>query len=374
MLVRLLIGGLAVLLCLDAISEHAPEPVRGWMGVNTGAAAEAPAAEEPEKTKVFAHLVQPILTKHCVACHGPRAANGDLRLDSHAALLAGGIGGPAVVPSDPAKSSLYFRISLPEDDPERMPPEGHPTAPTDDQIALIRWWIVEGAPADALLADLKPDAKVRRLLDALQPQPAPKEPSGPDAEPASELMTPEQVDPLIADLRERYQAGVRRIAGERPWVDADLSLRGEAIDDAALEAISELGPNLRALYLGGTAVTDEGLRTAVRRMPNLTILHLDRTAVTDAVLEPIADLPRLEVLNLYGTGVTDAGLPALERLASLRSLSLWKTQVTEEGVRRLAQSFEDPERVRQWEQEIAELQHKILHQVPSIQFGGPAPE
>ena len=44
-----------------------------------------------------------------------------------------------------------------------------------------------------------------------------------------------------------------------------------------------------------------------------------------------------------------ANLPALRRLASLRSLSLWNTQV-------------------------ADLQYKILHHVPSIQFGSPAPE
>ncbi|MDY0166814.1 MAG: c-type cytochrome domain-containing protein [Thermoguttaceae bacterium] len=373
------------------LSERAPEPIRSWMWVDTGAkpepppAAEPPSADESDKTEVFVHLVQPILAEHCTACHGPLVVSGDLQLDSHAALLAGGSSGPAVVPSDPGASLLYIRITLPEEDPKRMPPAGQPTSPTDAQIALIRWWIAEGAPADALLADLEPDAETRRLLDALQPQPEEEpeeqpeakpepEPDVPAAEPEPELLPAEQVDPLIAELRERYQAGVRRIAGERPWVDADLSLRGEAINDAALEALSELGPNLRALYLSGTAVTDDGVVAAVPRMPNLTILHLDRTAVTDAVLEPIAGLPHLEVLNLYGTGVTDAGLPALERLASLRSLSLWNTQVTEEGARRLTQAFEDPERLRQWEQQVADLQHKILHHVPSIQFGPPAPE
>jgi hypothetical protein len=67
-------------------------------------------------------------------------------------------------------------------------------------------------------------------------------------------------------------------------------------------------------------------------------------------------------------------LRALRRLASLRSLSRWNTKVAEEGACRLTQAFEDPERVRQWEQQFADLQHKILHHVPSIQFGTLAPE
>jgi hypothetical protein len=40
----------------------------------------------------------------------------------------------------------------------------------------------------------------------------------------------------------------------------------------------------------------------------------------------------------------------------------------------LTQAFEDPERRRQWERQVADLQHKILQHVPSIQFGPPAPE
>ena len=90
--------------------------------------------------------------------------------------------------------------------------------------------------------------------------------------------------------------------------------------------------------------------------------------------------------SLFGAGKGDgslfdrhfslmpACLPALQRLASLRSLSLWNTQVTEEGARRLTQAFEAPDRLQQWEQQVADLQHKILHHVPSIQFDPRAPE
>ncbi len=343
--------------------EYAPEPLRSLMWVETGAETDMPVVANPMDAELYAHIVQPILAQNCTACHGSRLANGGLRVDSHEALLGGGSEGPAVVPSNAGESPIYVRMTLPVGDPRRMPPAGHPTAPTPDQIELVRWWIHEGAPVDAVVADLNPDARVRRALDALYPRPTER----------AVLLPAEQLDPRIADLRERYQAGVRRIAGPQAWVDANLSLRGDAFDDAALDAFSAIGPNMRALYLGGTAVTDGGVRDAIRRMPNLQVLHLDRTAVTDALLEDLADLQHLEILNLYGTGVSDAGVRQLQRLASLRSLTLWQTKVSEEGVRQLKQAFEDPEQVRQWEDEIAELKHRILRQVPSIEVGAPAP-
>src|SRR5690606_8460569 len=75
---------------------------------------------------VFAAAVAPILRDRCQSCHGPEDASGGLRIDSLAALHAGGDSGAAVIAGAAATSPLIQRISLPEGHPDRMPPEGEP--------------------------------------------------------------------------------------------------------------------------------------------------------------------------------------------------------------------------------------------------------
>src|SRR5262245_18188082 len=72
----------------------------------------------------FETEVRPILTTHCVKCHGPEQHKGGLRLDSKAAALRGGDSTDhVIVPGKSARSDLLRRVSS-EDAEERMPPKG----------------------------------------------------------------------------------------------------------------------------------------------------------------------------------------------------------------------------------------------------------
>jgi len=91
----------------------------------------------------FPRQVEPILAKRCFACHGPDKAQGGLRLNSRkGALVDLDSGSHAIVPGKPDESELVRRITA-TDESQRMPPEGKPLS--DDQIAVIRRWISEGA-------------------------------------------------------------------------------------------------------------------------------------------------------------------------------------------------------------------------------------
>src|SRR3546814_4500616 len=74
-------------------------------------------------------------------------------------MLAGGESGPSIVPGDPENSELYRRITLPEDHDDFMPAEGK-TGFKEDQVALIRWWIEQGAPATKLLVSMEVESSV----------------------------------------------------------------------------------------------------------------------------------------------------------------------------------------------------------------------
>ncbi|HMC09695.1 MAG TPA: PSD1 and planctomycete cytochrome C domain-containing protein, partial [Pirellulaceae bacterium] len=77
---------------------------------------------------------------NCHKCHGEKKQNGKLRLDSPAALFAGGESGPAIVPGEPEKSRLIDAINYGS---LEMPPDGRLKP---EQIKLLTEWIKMGAP------------------------------------------------------------------------------------------------------------------------------------------------------------------------------------------------------------------------------------
>ena len=64
--------------------------------------------------------VKPLLTRHCVACHGAARPRAGLRLDTAAAALKGGKGGPVIVPGQGEESPLILALRG-EGSGERMP-------------------------------------------------------------------------------------------------------------------------------------------------------------------------------------------------------------------------------------------------------------
>lgn len=93
----------------------------------------------------FESKIRPILVKHCLDCHSAEAglAEGNLRLDSRAAIRKGGDRGPAVVPFKPEESWLLKAIS--HSDPKlKMPPKEDRLA--DSVVADFKTWIKLGAP------------------------------------------------------------------------------------------------------------------------------------------------------------------------------------------------------------------------------------
>ncbi|MEZ6055992.1 MAG: PSD1 and planctomycete cytochrome C domain-containing protein [Planctomycetaceae bacterium] len=87
--------------------------------------------------------IAPILTRHCLKCHGPQKQQGGLRLDVWESAVRGGDSKePAIVPLNAGKSRLIERITS-KDESERMPPEGESLSA--DQIEKLRRWVDGGA-------------------------------------------------------------------------------------------------------------------------------------------------------------------------------------------------------------------------------------
>src|SRR5688500_17140207 len=105
-------------------------------------------ALDRQEVDFFEKKIRPVLVEQCYQCHSAEAKElkGKLRLDSRAALLAGGENGPAIVPGD-AKNSLLIQ-ALRHDGLE-MPPEKKLPASV---IADFERWVARGA-VDPRMAD-----------------------------------------------------------------------------------------------------------------------------------------------------------------------------------------------------------------------------
>jgi hypothetical protein len=113
----------------------------GAVCMAVGTAGPAPAADVPKALAFFETKVRPVLAEHCYRCHGPAKQRGGLRLDSRAALLAGGDQGPAISPGHPERS-LLLRAVRHEGD-VKMPPKSKLARPQIDALAR---WVKLGAP------------------------------------------------------------------------------------------------------------------------------------------------------------------------------------------------------------------------------------
>ncbi|MCB9845251.1 MAG: hypothetical protein H6811_04610 [Phycisphaeraceae bacterium] len=266
---------------------------------------------ESETTQVSFELgALPIFESRCFECHGSRRQRARLRLDSLEAVLANPRA-EILSRGDVSESELLRRISLPADDPDRMPPNGDPL--TSDEIRVVQTW----------LASLAADSPAI-------PDPLPSR----DQQSETFLQATDTADPGLeqALVAIRARGGFASpIAFNSPLIEVNFSVAGRAITDADLDLLVPLKDSLVWLNLSGTSVTDRGVST-LAEMSRLTRLNLARTAISDSSMVLAAGLESLEVLNVYETAVTDDGLRAVIEISRLRRLYVWQTQVTPSAV------------------------------------------
>ena len=328
------------------LTQHLPPYLRGWVGQDPGKMTQTRASpSDLRQALIYADLVQPILEQRCVSCHGATKSNGQLRYDTWEHMLRGGKNGAVIKAGDAAASRMIQRLHLPLEEKEHMPPKGKPQL-TDDEIALLEWWIDRGAPADKKVADLEVAPAVADILAARF------------APPAAPL--PERAGVLVqaGAIAEKLGIIIRPMTVDGPWLTANARLQGPRFGDAQLAELAPLAPVLQWLDLGETAVTDAGL-VSLAAMRNLQRLHLDRTGITDAGLARLSGLTKLEYLNLHGTGIGDRGLQALHGLPRLRSVYLWKTHATAAGLKELGKGRVDHRKIQRWREQIADLEGRI---------------
>ena len=256
-----------------------------------------------QEAMVYEDVIKPVLQSRCYTCHSSKKQKGGLRLDNPERLMHGGESGEAILPGKADESDLIKRMLLPREDEDHMPPKSKPQ-PKENEIALIHWWIQNGADFTKKVKDLPQPEKLQPVLVALQQK---------DSKP--------KAPPLVPD---------------GPTEAADQTAVKAAKETGAVVIPVAAGSNyLSVNFVTATEVTAEQLKRLLPLQKQLVWLKLNDTKISNAGLALLGQLTTLRTLHLNNTPTSDAGLAALKPLTNLQVLSLVNTKVTANGLLQL---------------------------------------
>lgn len=129
-------------------ARTAPSPAFLFLGAVVIASCSSGTRTAAAEPVDYLKQIKPLFAERCLACHGVLKQKAGLRLDTAALAIKGGKHGAAVKPGDADNSLLLERV-MSASKSERMPPEGQGEPLTAAQIAALRQWIEQRAPAPA---------------------------------------------------------------------------------------------------------------------------------------------------------------------------------------------------------------------------------
>ncbi|ARS41156.1 hypothetical protein CA265_16435 [Sphingobacteriaceae bacterium GW460-11-11-14-LB5] len=299
-------------------SDYLTAPLKS--GSTKGGAA-IPPIPNVQEAFIYQNAIQPLFQNRCYSCHGSEKQKGKLRLDQEEYILKGGEDGHTIVKGKADDSELMKRILLPLNDEDHMAPKEKPQL-TTNEIALVKWWIDNGADFKKKFKDLPQPENIKTILASLQ-----KGESGAEQIKVSDIPAQEvsAVDNKV--LKKFTDAGITvfPVAQNTNYLSANF-INAQSMGKDVLDLIKSIEKQLLWLKLENNKVNDQTL-TAIKDCKNLTRLNLNNTQVTDAGLASLKDLDQLQSLSLVGTKITVKGLNQLQKLKNLKFLYVYQTGI-----------------------------------------------
>ena len=274
-----------------------------------------------EELLIFQDLIMPVLDKRCLSCHNEYKTKGDLLMTSYTALMKGGKSGKTMlVPGEPEASEFFHRITLPDDDDDHMPPPEKPGL-QEDEIALINWWIQQGADPEMQLGQGPDSPADKAVIDRLLPNLFQAQ--------RLKLRQEKEQAALLLELKKMAEPLGLKIEPDREvpgFFAVAQTIPPQVVNDAAIGELLAYAEVFSKISLPGALITDDGL-FELSKMVNLQKLYLPKTCIKGPGLVYLQSLPALEEINLSYTFLNDAGALNLMHLPQLKKVFLYGTEV-----------------------------------------------
>lgn len=297
----------------DFLTEHAPQ----LRPLPSSEAEQKPVTE----LLVFQDLLLPALENRCISCHNENKTKGDLLMTSFAALQKGGKSAkPMLVAGEPEASEMYHRILLPLSDDDRMPPN-QKTGLSEDEVALLHWWITEGASPEMKLGEGPPGPDGPALMERYLPQLFQAQ--------RLKLRQAEEMEALsqeLAKVGEKLQLIIEPDVNAPGYFAVSQTIPPGLVNNESLVKLRPYATLISKLSLPGSDITDDGLYE-IARMTNLQQLYLPKTCINGEGLAYLQSLKSLRTLNLSFSFLKDEGVLKLLDLSPLKKVYLFGTEV-----------------------------------------------
>ncbi len=319
--------------------EYAPNPVRELFGLEPRKARET--GIPVEERVVYTDIIAPIIANRCTECHKEEKVRGRFRMDTYELLVKGGKEGKGIEPGDADGSNIVYRIELPIDDEEHMPPDGKPEV-EPHELLLIKWWINQGADPEKKVGEYEADEEILAAIGRLVP--ATKAAAEAMAEAADEGPG-DDLKIAVSGLSKEFPGALGFESQSSSFLTfTAVSLRG-SLDDEMFSKLGPVMPHLVSVDLSATNITDRSVALMIPA-ENLKMIRLAETGISNEAIETLLKIPSLESVNLYGTKVTDEGVLKLAGLPNLKRLYLWQTEVSDETINSLREKLPDCEIIK----------------------------
>jgi uncharacterized membrane protein len=279
---------------------------------------------------VYEDMLMPVFEAKCMSCHNQTRAKGDLLMTSYRSLVKGGeSGNPSITANHPEQSELLKRVLLPDTAKDHMPPEGK-TPMSDQEIALLRFWIEAGAKELLRVTEAKNDPQAAPVIESLLPE--------------------------IVKYRRKAAIGRMKMKTLEDELDAvakklSIDIEKDSLSDSDYFTIAtrfppapftndhfrELSPYYEVfskVSLVSSGIDDDGLYY-IGQMANVTALYLQKTRLDGSGLIYLKSLPNLETLNLSFTNIDDRAVIDLLKFPSLKVVYVFKTKASKQVIEAL---------------------------------------
>ncbi|MEO6455344.1 MAG: c-type cytochrome domain-containing protein [Ginsengibacter sp.] len=284
-----------------------------------------------QEANLYADVVQPMLQTKCYSCHGEKKQKGKLRLDAPEWIMKGGKNGD-IIKAAGEESELLKRLLLPREDDDHMPPKQKPQL-SEKEIALIHWWVDNGADFNRKVKEFKQPEIIKPYLLALQSD-QPKEKKAIPNIPADLV---EKADEKTLQPLKDKGVIIIPVSQNSNYIMANF-VSAIDISDKDIALLLYVKKQLVWLKLNNTSISDSAL-AVISQCKNLTLLQLNNTKITDKGLELVKNLDALQSLSLVGTNVTAQGVMQLQALKGLQSFYLYHTGVNKSDWVMLKKAF-----------------------------------